>query len=328
MDRRVAVTGLGVVTPLGTGWETFWEGLLAGRCATAPVRSFAAQPYGVDRGAEVRDFDPGAYLRRLPPGEIGRAAQMGAAAARLALQDAGLLGAGQDLAAGLDPDRSGVAMGTTSGEPAEIEHLDDRWIANQRGETDPRFVARYPSHTIALNVAAELDLRGPNAMIPTACAAGNYAIAWASDQLRWGRADLMLAGGADTFSRITYAGFARLGAISPDVCRPFDRNRKGMIPGEGAGVLVLEPLDRARARGARVYAEVAGYGLSCDAHHMTGAHPQGDGAARAMEHALAVGRRAATGCRATSAPTAPARRPMTGSRRSPSPVSSATPRRR
>jgi 3-oxoacyl-[acyl-carrier-protein] synthase II len=96
----------------------------------------------------------------------------------------------------------------------------------------------------------------------------------------------MLAGGADIFSRITYAGFARLGAISPDLCRPFDRGRKGMIPGEAAGVLVLEPLERARARGARIYAEIAGYGLSCDAHHMTGAHPQGDGAVRAMEMAL------------------------------------------
>src|SRR5688572_27849603 len=108
MNRRVAVTGLGVVTPLGTGWETFWNGLLAGRCATAPVRSFAAQPYGVDRGAEVRDFDPAAFLRRLIPDEVGRASQMGAAAARLALADAGLLGAGQVLPTGLDPDRAGV----------------------------------------------------------------------------------------------------------------------------------------------------------------------------------------------------------------------------
>jgi 3-oxoacyl-[acyl-carrier-protein] synthase II len=97
----------------------------------------------------------------------------------------------------------------------------------------------------------------------------------------------MLAGGADAFSRITYTGFSRLGAIAPEVCQPFDRNRKGMIPGEGAGMVVLEPLDRARARGARIYAEVAGYGLSCDAHHMTAAHPEGRGAARAMQRALA-----------------------------------------
>jgi 3-oxoacyl-[acyl-carrier-protein] synthase II len=282
VNRAVAVTGLGVVTPLGIGWQAFWEGLLAGRCATGPVRAFDASPYGVNRGAEVRDFQSQDHLRRLAPDSIGRAAQLGAAAARLALIDAGLA------EPAWDPDRAGVAMGTTSGEPAEIERLDDAWVADRRESADTRFVARYPCHTIAINVAAELGLRGPNAMIPTACAAGNYAVAWATDQLRWGRADLMLAGGADIFSRITYAGFARLGAISPDLCRPFDRGRKGMIPGEGAGVVVLEPLDGARARGARIYAEVAGYGLSCDAHHMTGAHPQGDGAVRAMEMALAT----------------------------------------
>lgn len=282
MNRAVAVTGLGVVTPLGIGWQAFWEGLLAGRCATGPVRAFDASSYGVNRGAEVTDFHAQDHLRRLAPESIGRAAQMGAAAARLALADAGLE------ASAWDPDRAGVAMGTTSGEPAEIERLDDAWVADRRESADARFVARYPCHTIAINVAAELGMRGPNAMIPTACAAGNYAVAWATDQLRWGRADVMLAGGADIFSRITYAGFARLGAISPDLCRPFDRGRKGMIPGEGAGVLVLEPLDAARSRGARIYAEVAGYGLSCDAHHMTGAHPQGDGAVRAMEMALAA----------------------------------------
>jgi len=123
--------------------------------------------------------------------------------------------------------------------------------------------------------------------VPTACAAGNYAVAHAVDTLRLGRADVMLAGGADAFSRITYTGFARLGAIAPETCQPFDLNRKGMVPGEGAAVLVLEPLQRALDRGAPIYAEVAGYGLSCDAYHITAAHPEGDGAARAMEKALA-----------------------------------------
>jgi 3-oxoacyl-[acyl-carrier-protein] synthase II len=122
--------------------------------------------------------------------------------------------------------------------------------------------------------------------IPTACAAGNHAIAYAFDVLRAGKAQVMLAGGADSFSRITYTGFSRLGAIAPELCQPFDLHRKGMIPGEGAAFLVLERLDHARNRSARIYAEVAGYGLSCDAHHMTAAHPQGDGGARAMELAL------------------------------------------
>jgi 3-oxoacyl-[acyl-carrier-protein] synthase II len=123
-------------------------------------------------------------------------------------------------------------------------------------------------------------------MIPTACAAGNYAIAHACDVLRAGRAEIMLAGGADCFSRITYTGFARLGAIAPEICQPFDLNRKGMVPGEGAAMLLVELKDRAMARGAHIYCEVAGYGLSCDAHHMTAAHPQGKGVARAITMAL------------------------------------------
>jgi 3-oxoacyl-[acyl-carrier-protein] synthase II len=127
-------------------------------------------------------------------------------------------------------------------------------------------------------------------VIPAACAAGNYAIAHAYDLLRMQRADVMLAGGADAFSRITYTGFARLGAISPDICRPFDKNRRGLIPGEGAAVLILEPLEHAVRRRAHIYAEIAGYGLTCDGHHMTAAHPEGDGAARAMLQALRTAR--------------------------------------
>ncbi|HUF79063.1 MAG TPA: beta-ketoacyl-[acyl-carrier-protein] synthase family protein [Thermoanaerobaculia bacterium] len=280
MNRRVAVTGLGAVSPVGIGREAFWQALLAGRTGTGPVRSFDASRYPADRGGEILGFQPAEHVRNLSPGSAARASLLAAAAARLALADAGL-----DPQA-LDPDRAGVAMGTTSGEPREVESFDDRYVAGDLASVGPEFMERYPCHSIAAAVAAEVGFAGVNAMIPTACAAGNYAIAFAADTLAAGRADLMLAGGADSFSRITYAGFSRLGAISPDFCRPFDRNRKGMIPGEGAGVLVLEPLDRALARGANVYAEVAGYGLSCDAHHMTGAHPEGDGAARAMERAL------------------------------------------
>lgn len=177
-------------------------------------------------------------------------------------------------------------MGTTSGEPREVERFDDLFVSKKLERVGPEFLALYPSHVIAAHIARELRFAGINIMIPTACAAGNYAIAHAFDVLRAGRADLMLAGGSDSFSRITYTGFAQLGAIAPEVCQPFDRYRKGMIPGEGAGVIVLEPLSAARHRGARIYAEISGYGLSCDAHHMTAAQPTGDGAMRAMKQAL------------------------------------------
>lgn len=286
MTRRsahVAVTGLGLVTPIGAGREEVWRGLLEGRCGFAPVSSFDTGRYNVHLGAEVRDFDADPWVRTLDAGYLGRASKLAIAAARMALDDAGI----DPAASGWDGERTGVAMGTTSGEPREVERFNDRYLAGAMDSLGPEFIDLYPCHMIAAHVARETGCAGPVAMIPTACAAGNYAIAKALDLLRAGRVDVMLAGGADAFSRITYAGFSRLGAIAPERCQPFDKNRKGMIPGEGAGVLVLEPLERALARGARIYAEVAGYGLSCDAHHMTAAHPEGDGAARAMTRALA-----------------------------------------
>ncbi len=279
--RRVAVTGIGVVTPLGIGRERFWRALLAGESGIAPVASFDTSRFKVRLGAEVRGFDPAPWCRRLDPAALGRAAQMAVAAARLALADAGLD------ADALDPGRSGVAMGTTSGEPLEVERFDDTLLGSGQADVDGALATRYPCHRIPGQVAAELGCGGVNVMLPNACAAGNYAVAFARDTLARGRADVMLAGGADAFSRITYTGFARLGAITTDRCAPFDRERKGMVPGEGAGVLVLETLAGARARGARVYAEVVGYGLSCDAHHMTASHPEGEGPARAMAMALA-----------------------------------------
>lgn len=285
-ERRVVVTGIGAVTPVGTGRSELWEALLSGRSGFSTVESFDTRSHPVHRGAEVKGFDPGAHVRTLDPGRLGRASQLAVAAAWLALADAGIDPAHSANAGGVDPERAGVAMGTTSGEPLEIERLNDLVLAQETAKEEGRFAALYPCHVLASHVAAEVGFEGPATVIPTACAAGNYAVAHAMDLLSAGRADLMLAGGADAFSRITYTGFSRLGAIAPEVCQPFDRNRKGMIPGEGAAIVVLEPLARARARGARIYAEVAGYGLSCDAHHMTAAHPEGSGAARAMEMAL------------------------------------------
>src|SRR5712692_8503523 len=278
MNHRVVITGIGMVTSIGTGREQFWKNVLAGRSGASAVESFDTSGFNVHLGAEVKDFRATDYVTNLDAAHLGRASQFAIVAARLALVDAGVQVDKLNLA------RAGVSLGTTSGEPQEVERFDDHYVSRQLNSVGSEFVSRYPCHVIAQHVASELGFGGINVMIPTACAAGNYAIAHAYDVLRAGRADLMLAGGSDSFSRITYTGFARLGAIAPEMCQPFDRCRKGMIPGEGAGVLVLETLSRARERGARIYAEVAGYGLSCDAHHMTAAHPLG--AARAMEKAL------------------------------------------
>jgi 3-oxoacyl-[acyl-carrier-protein] synthase II len=231
-------------------------------------------------GAEVRNFDARDYLRRLDPATIGRASQFAAAAARLAIEDAGLD------PAELNPRRTGVSMGTTSGEPLFVEEYNN--IRKEHGEAaiPGETMGRYPCHVIPTHVAIETGARGPCLTIPTACAAGNYAIGYGFDMIRTRRADVMLSGGADAFSRITYMGFSRLGAIAPKRCQPFDRMRRGMVPGEGSAVLVLESFDCARARGAAIYAEVLGYGVTCDSDHMTAAHPQGDGAIRAMTAAL------------------------------------------
>jgi 3-oxoacyl-[acyl-carrier-protein] synthase II len=271
---------MGMVTSIGSGREQFWESLLAGRCGFGPVKSFDTSGYGVHLGAEIVDFSPADYVHRLNPEFIGRSSQLAIAAARLALADAHL-----DLN-NIDREHAGVCVGTTSGEPYYIERFDDHYVQGSLSRLGDEFITRYPCHVVPGHVATELGFGGETMMIPTACAAGNYAIAHACDVLRAGKAELMLAGGADSFSRITYSGFARLGAIAPEICQPFDRNRKGMVPGEGAGMLLLELKEKAVARGAHIYCEVAGYGLSCDAHHMTAAHPQGEGAARAIKMAL------------------------------------------
>jgi 3-oxoacyl-[acyl-carrier-protein] synthase II len=284
MQQPIVVTGIGTVTSIGTGREQFWENLLSGCCGIDDVQSFDTAGYNVHRGAEVKGFRGSDFVLTLDAASMGRASQFAIAAARLAIKDAGL-----DVST-LEPDRIGVAIGTTSGEPQIIERYDDAAIGMWPGGIGSQFINLYPCHVIATHVASELKLSGINVTIPTACAAGNYAIAHAFDLLQSGRADVMLAGGSDCFSRITYTGFARLGAIAPRMCQPFDRNRKGMVPGEGAGVLVLEPMAKAIERGAVIYAEIAGYGLSCDAHHMTAAHPQGAGAARAMDKALSESR--------------------------------------
>ena len=281
MRRRVVVTGLGVITSIGEGRDTFWRNLLDGRSGISSVTGFDTSRYSVHNGGEIPTFAPDDYVHRLNAASMGRASQFAIAASRLAIADANLA------IADCDDARAGVVLGTTSGEPQFIEALDDATALPNRSEVDTTFVRKYPSHMLAAHVAAEFRLRGMSVTIPTACAAGNAALTYAADAIRSWSADVILAGGADAFSRITFAGFSRLGAIAPHRCQPFDKRRRGMIPGEGGAVLLLEALEHARARGARIYAELAGCGLSCDAHHMTAGHPAGEGAVTAMQRALA-----------------------------------------
>jgi 3-oxoacyl-[acyl-carrier-protein] synthase II len=261
--RRVVITGLGAVTSVGLGAEAFREALLRGASGISKITGFDTTGFPVERAGEVRGFDPSEWVRRLDPSKLGRSSQFSIAAARMALDDAGVG------AESLSRERCGVSLGTTEGESRSEFKLVEQWVRSGPEELSPDVIRQTPADRIANSVAREFDLHGEAITLSTACAAGNYAIGHAYDLIRLGEADAMLCGGVDSLSRSALAGFYRVGAISPDVCRPFDLNRQGILTGEGAGVLFLESLDGARERGARVYAEVLGYGLNCDANHMT-----------------------------------------------------------
>lgn len=276
---EVVVTGLGVVSAIGAGRDAYWEALLAGTDATGPVERFDTSELDVHIGAEVRDFDPARYITRHPPASYGRTSQLAIAAARLALEDAGLPPG--ELAR---TRRVPVIVGTTMGESDVHQSLVEDFLAGGYPAITREDVVRLPDSMLARNVAHELGLDALPLVIPTACAAGNYSIARAYDQLRAGRAEVAIAGGSDAFSQIAYLGFARMFSLAPEYCQPFDRNRKGIVIGEGAALLVLETRARAEARGARPYAVLRGYGLACDAHHMTA--PDAGGVERVMAAAL------------------------------------------
>jgi 3-oxoacyl-[acyl-carrier-protein] synthase II len=211
-----------------------------------------------------------------------RCGQLALAAARRALLDAGLLHDAERLA------EAGVVLGTTLGEERQVGDLSDRFARSGEDSIDAEFLARSDNHRLAALVARQHGLGGPALLAATACSSGTAAGAWAYDLVSFGDADVMLAGGADTFTRLIYVGFKRMGALSKDVCRPFDKDRDGVAFGEGAGFVILEELEHARRRGAQVYAELAGYGISNDAHHITAPDPNGSGVVRAMRQALAT----------------------------------------
>ncbi|MFH0924440.1 MAG: beta-ketoacyl-[acyl-carrier-protein] synthase family protein [bacterium] len=263
MNPRIVITGVGVISSIGIGKNEFWENLLAGKSGVSEITAFDTKDYPTHNGAEVKGFIPTDFLEKAQIKRMGRASQMAVAATRLALEDAGI-----DLKE-VEKKEAGAAIGTTMGEPQRIEQADDLWIGQGEDFIDPQLAQQYPANNLCNNIATIFKLKGNNLVIPNACASGNYTIAYASDLIRMGRAELMLAGGADAFSRIAFTGFNRLLAVAPEKCAPFDKDRQGIILGEGAGMVVLEPLDLAIRRGVNIYAEVAGCGLSCDAYHMT-----------------------------------------------------------
>ncbi|MFG2000314.1 beta-ketoacyl-[acyl-carrier-protein] synthase family protein [Spirillospora sp. NPDC048911] len=278
-EPRVVVTGFGVISSIGVGRDDFLTALRAGACGASPISGFDTTGFRTARAYEVPGLDPQTLLRRIEPGGFGKVGAQAAAAARMAMADAGL-----DPASVRD-ERGVIAVGTTCGESLDVDALAAAEVAGGLDRLPTALARRVHPGRLPVAVAAELGLSNVAAVtIPTVCAAGNYAVGHALDALRNGEAEFAVCGGADSVSRMAFAGFYRLRAWAPEKCSPFDRDRTGFMFGEGAGMLVLETLGHARRRGAKIMAEVAGFGLNCDAEHPT--RPKRERVAQCLSQAL------------------------------------------
>ena len=284
MTRKVVVTGIGPVTPVGVGRADFWDALVAGRSGIGEVTLFDTTDFPVRIGGEVKDFDPTVWMDRKAARRTDRVVHLAVAAARLAWEDAG--------SPQIDPQRAAVVVSTGVGGLQTMEEqvriLAERGPGRVSAFTVPAMMPNAASGQIAM----ELGFSGPNACITTACAAGAHGVGEAYRYIKHGMADLAVTGGTEAaITPLALAAFAQMQALSrnPDpaqASRPFDANRDGFVMAEAAGILILEEEERARARGATIYAEVAGYGTSADAFHITQPEPQGAGAVIAMQMAL------------------------------------------
>ncbi|MCD8099808.1 MAG: beta-ketoacyl-ACP synthase II [Oscillospiraceae bacterium] len=285
MYRRVVVTGMGALTPLGNDVETFWNGLVAGKCGIAPLTKFDAADYKVKVAAEVKDFDPHAYMEKADVMHSDLYAQYAMAAVCQAVTDSGIIGT-------LPPERIGVFIGTGIGGIGTFMTEHKKLLDKGPRRVSPFFIPMMIANMASGMAAIRFDCKGPAQPQVTACASGSNAIGEAMRLIRHGYADAMIAGGAEaTINELSVAGFSNMKALSTSedplaASLPFDARRAGFVMGEGAGALILEEYEHAAARGAHIYAELAGYGSTCDAHHITAPDPEGKGGARAMEDAL------------------------------------------
>ncbi|MBK6535241.1 MAG: beta-ketoacyl-[acyl-carrier-protein] synthase family protein [Deltaproteobacteria bacterium] len=280
MTPRVLVTGMGVVSSIGLGRGAFWQSLVEGRSGTSTISSFDATRLGRTLAAEVQGFVVSDHLTAVETRRAGRCAAFALAAARMAVRDAGL----SDSA--LRSERASVVLGTTMGEADICGMLDARWILEGPDAMSPRVLPKAAPYLVSMETAQGLGCRGTVLTLPAACAAGNYAIGYAADLIRAGRADVVITGAAEMLQELQFAGFVRLGAVAPERCQPFDLDRQGLIVGEGAGVMVLESEEHAVRRGATALAEVGGYGLACDGFHITRPEPSGAGVIHALREAI------------------------------------------
>src|SRR5436190_8698939 len=289
-DRRVVITGMGMVSPLGNDVQTSWSNLLGGKSGAAEITAFDHSNYNVHFACELKEFDPTVWVDRKASRRMDRFAQMILAAARQAEADSGV-----DIAA--EPDRFGASIATGIGGLQSYQQCYHVLLTKGPDRVSPFSIPSIIPNMGAGWVSIDLGTKGPLMSECTACAASNMAIGDAGDAIRMGRADVMFAGGTEApITEVGIAGFDAMRALSrrnddpKHASRPFDNSRDGLVMGEAAAMLVLEELEHARARGATIYAELMGYGMSSDASHMTEPDPTGANPARSMTMALADAR--------------------------------------
>jgi 3-oxoacyl-[acyl-carrier-protein] synthase II len=287
LGSRVVVTGMSVVSPLGIGLEDFWSNLVAGKSGVGPITRFDTEGYSTKIGAEVKNFVPEEYMDRKEARRMDRFTQFGIAAVKMALEDAGLK------IDSLDRDRVGVILGSGIGGIETLEEQHKVLLNKGPGRVSPFFIPMMIANMGPAQIAIIHGIRGCNLITTSACASSNNAIGDSLRLLQRGQLDVMITGGTEApITPLAVAGFCTMKAMSTrnddpaGASRPFDAQRDGFVIGEGAGLLILETLDHARKRGARIYGEVAGYGSNCDAYHITAPDPEGMGAAGSMKLAL------------------------------------------
>jgi 3-oxoacyl-[acyl-carrier-protein] synthase II len=289
MNRRVVITGTGLLTPVGLDVQASWAALLGGRSGAGPITQYDASGHTVRFACEVKDFDPGLYIDRKEVKRTDRFTQFAIATAVQAMREAGL----DDSFGELDSERFGVIVGSGIGGIHTMEDQHARMLDKGTGRVSPFFVPMFISDIAAGLVSIRYNAKGPNYCTVSACASGAHAVGLAFRSIKHGEADVMLAGGTEaSVTPLTIAGFANMTALStrndsPETAsRPFDAGRDGFVLGEGAGMVLMEELEHARARGATIIAEVVGFGQTADAYHITSPAEGGEGAVRAMRAAM------------------------------------------
>lgn len=288
MDKqRVVITGVGMITPLGIGVEKSWEGIIAGKPAIRKITQFDAAAFATQIAGEVEGFNPEDYIEFKEIKKMDRFIHFGIAAASMAINDSGLKITDKNA------ERVGVSVGSGIGGLHAIEHYHNVLLEKGPRKISPFFIPMLIVNLAAGQISIKLGAKGPNSAVATACATGSHSIGDAYKLIQRGDADAMIAGGTEAvITSLGIGGFNAMKALSVrndepgKASRPFDLNRDGFVMGEGAGILILESIETAVQRGAKIYAEIVGYGMSADAYHITSPSPNGEGAARCMNMAL------------------------------------------